>query len=239
VRCRAHGLTPSAPAATTFKSNTLSLFVRGTDNKIYTNTFNGTTWSGWSQVPGNGSTIDSPAALGAHLFVRGTNNRIYMNTLDITWSGWHEVPGNGSTLSASTVAASIAPEGFTYLNLFVRGTNNHLYVNRMVGNDMWYGWGEVPGSGLTLSAPAATTLAFNQGNTLYLFVRGTDNKIYVNTFDNATKWSGWSEVPGRGFTPDTPGAIAFATSEFGIGQVNLFVRGTNDRIYENILRVMR
>jgi hypothetical protein len=231
-----HGFTPSAPAATTFK-NTLNLFVRGTDNKIFMNTLIGASWSGWSQVPGNGFTIDTPAALGMSLFVRGTNDHLYVNTFSgTTWSGWSEVPGNGLTLSGPTTAVSIAPGG-TFLNLFVRGTNDHLYVNRTSGGTTWSGWSEVPGNGLTPSGPAATLLAFNLGNTLYLFIRGPDNKIYVNTFANGTTWSGWSEVPGNGFTPDAPGTSSFATSEFGAGQVNLFVRGTNNRIYVNILHV--
>jgi peptidoglycan/xylan/chitin deacetylase (PgdA/CDA1 family) len=229
------GLTPSTPTTAPSK-NTLNLFVRGTDNKIYMNTLNGTTWSGWREVPGHGSTIDSPATLGMFLFVRGTNNRIYVNTLNgTTWSGWSEVPGNGFTLSGPTTAVSITPGG-TFLNLFVRGTNDHLYVNTLNGTT-WSGWREVPSYGLTPSAPAATTLAFNVRNTLYLFVRGTDNKLYVNTFTNGTTWSGWSQVPGNGSTPDAPGAMAYATSETADqGQVNLFVRGTNDRIYMNSLQ---
>ena len=40
------------------------------------------------------------------------------------------------------------------------------------------GWSEVPGNGATPDAPAATQYR----DTLYLFVRGTDNRIYVNTF---------------------------------------------------------
>jgi hypothetical protein len=232
-----NGLTPSAPAATTIKS-TLYLFVRGTDNKIYTNTFNGASWSGWSQVPGNGFTIDTPAALGGSLFVRGTNDHLYVNTFNgTTWSGWSEVPGNGSTLSGPTTATYIAPGGGPFLNLFVRGTNDHLYVNTH-GGTKWSGWSEVPGNGLTPSGPAATTLDVPPSeNILYLFARGTDNKINVNTFANGTTWSGWSEVPGNGFTPDAPGATAFEISDLGPSQLNLFVRGTNDRIYVNILRV--
>jgi peptidoglycan/xylan/chitin deacetylase (PgdA/CDA1 family) len=230
-----HGLTPSAPAATTDKNN-LNLFVRGTDNKIYVNALNGASWSGWGQVPGNGLTPSAPGALGVSLFVRGTNNHLYVNTFnETTWSGWSEVPGHGLTLSGPATAVSIAPEG-TFLNLFVRGTNDRIYVNRTSGGMTWSGWSEVPGQALTPSGPAATTLAFNLGNTLYLFVRGTDGTIYVNTFANGTTWSGWSEVPGNGFTSDAPGAMAFATSEFGEGQVNLLVRGTNDRIYVNILQ---
>ena len=145
------------------------------------------------------------------------------------WSGWGEVPGNGSTLSGPATTYN----GNEYV--FVRGTNNRIYMNASNGTT-WSGWREVPGHGLTPSAPAATSglPTVNAGNTLYLFDRGTDNKIYVNTFNGAT-WSGWSEVAGNGFTPDAPGAMAFATSA-SVGQVDLFVRGTNDRIYMNSLR---
>jgi hypothetical protein len=236
------GLTPSAPAATT-NGTTVSLFVRGIDNKIYRNTLNGTTWSGWSEVPGHGFTSDTPSAFDSgngflDLFVRGTDNKIYRNTLNgTTWSGWSEVPGHGLTLSGPTTAISTA-SGVTFLNLFVRGTNNHLFVNRTSNGTMWSGWSEVPGHGLTPSAPAATTLFLSAGNTLYLFVRGTDNKLYVNTFANGTTWSGWSQVPGNMLTPDAPGAVAFATNATGTqGQVALSVRGINNRIYLNVLGV--
>ena len=235
-----HGLTPSAPAATT-SGTTVSLFVRGTDNKIYRNTLNGTTWSGWSQVPGNVLTSDTPNAFdrgngSLDLFVRGTDNRIYWNVFNgTTWSGWGQVPGNGLTLSGPTSAISTA-SNVTFLNLFVRGTNNHLYVTSTSNGTTWSGWSEVPGHGLTPSAPAATTLYLTAGNTLYLFVRGTDNKIYVNTFANGTTWSGWSQVPGNGLTPDAPGALAGATSGTA-GFVALSVRGTNNRIYLNVLQV--
>jgi hypothetical protein len=236
-------LTPSAPAATT-NGTTVSLFVRGTDNKIYRNTLNGTSWSGWSQVPGNKLTIDTPSAYdnGVNSFlalsVRGTDNRIYRNTLNgTTWSGWSEVPGHGLTLSGPTTAISTSSKG-TFLNLFVRGTNNHLYVNSTLDGTTWSGWSEVPGHGLTPSAPAASTLYLTAGNTLNLFVRGTNNKLYVNTFANGTTWSGWSQVPGNGLTPDAPGTVAFATNATGTqGQVALSVRGTNNRIYLNVLQV--
>jgi hypothetical protein len=229
-------LTPSAPAATT-SGTTVSLFVRGMDNKIYKNTLIGTTWSGWKEVAGNGLTIDTPNAYDygngfLDLFVRGTNNHLYINTFNETtgWSGWSEVPGNGSTLSAPTTEVSTA-SGSNFLNLFVRGTNNHLYVNKTSDFKTWSGWKEVPGNGSTLSAPAATA----SGTTVYLFVRGTNNKIYKNTLANGTTWSGWSEVPGNGFTPDAPGAMGFAPSASGAGQLELFVRGTNNRIYVNSL----
>ena len=65
-----------------------------------------------------------------------------------------------------------------------------------------------------------------------LFVRGTDNKIYFNVLTAGTRWIGWSQVPGNGFTSDAPGASAFGVDLY------LFVRGTNDRIYLNIFHTI-
>ena len=34
----------------------------GTDNRIYLNRYNGTAWTGWSEVPGGGATPSAPSA---------------------------------------------------------------------------------------------------------------------------------------------------------------------------------
>src|SRR3712207_7693462 len=52
------------------------------------------------------------------------------------------------------------------------------------------GWSEVPGAGLTPDAPAAVV----HRNWLYVFVRGTDNRIYVNRQNNGGNWATWTEV---------------------------------------------
>ena len=91
-----------------------------------------------------------------------------------TWSGWSEVPGNGFTKDA--------PEAISYHGrhyLFVRGTDDRIYLNRLTGNG-WSGWSEVPGGGFTLSAPAASVYR----GVLRLYVRGTDDRIYVNRYDD-------------------------------------------------------
>ena len=89
----------------------------------------------------------------------------------------------------------------------------------------WSGWREVPPrNGLTPDAPGATVY---QGRS-YLFVRGTDNRIYQNRLTN-TSWSGWSQVPGNGLTPSGPAATVYQ------GRLYLFVRGTDNAIYRNRL----
>jgi hypothetical protein len=97
----------------------------------------------------------------------------------------------------------------------------------IAGRDTIYGaiagWALVPGGGLTPSAPAATALDGDLG----LFVRGTDDRIYVNWLLPNNLWTGWAFVPGGGFTPSTPAATALD------GDLGLFVRGTDSRIYVN------
>src|SRR5512133_1365715 len=88
----------------------------------------------------------------------------------------------------------------------------------------WSGWREVPGGGATPDAPAAANYRGSQ----YVFVRGTDDRIYVNTL-TGTAWSGWREVPGGGATLAGPGAATFG------GALYLFVQGTDNRIYLNAL----
>ena len=122
-----NGFTVSGPATTSYNGNDYG-FVRGANDRIYVNSFNGTTWSSWSEVLG-GVTPSAPAATTIgntlNLFVRGTDNTIYTNTLNGTsWSGWSQVPGNGSTPDAPGATA------YSFdLYLFVRGTNDRIYLN--------------------------------------------------------------------------------------------------------------
>jgi hypothetical protein len=89
----------------------------------------------------------------------------------------------------------------------------------------WSGWREVPPrNGFTLAAPGATDY---RGN-LYVFVRGTDSRIYQNRLTGSS-WSGWREVPGNGLTPDALTATVYRDKLY------VFVRGTDNRIYQNRL----
>jgi hypothetical protein len=87
------------------------------------------------------------------------------------------------------------------------------------------GWALVPGGGFTPSSPAATVLNGNLG----LFVRGTDDRLYVNWLLTNNQWTGWSAVPGGGFTPSTP-ATTVLDDDLG-----LFVRGSDGRLYVNFI----
>jgi Subtilase family len=62
-------------------------------------------------------------------------------------------------------------------------------------------WDEVPDGESTVDTPAAATY----GATEFLFVRGGNDRIYLNQFDGGS-WTGWGEVPGGGLTPSAPAA---------------------------------
>src|SRR5205085_5626791 len=102
-----------------------------------------------------------------------------------------------------------------------------IYVNNIDFACQWSGWREEAGCG---STDRALTSAIYWGGTrwLYLFMKGMNDRVYVNTFD-WSHWSGWKEVPGSGTTDQ-----ALATTG-NSGQLYLFMKGMNDRVYVNIL----
>jgi hypothetical protein len=63
----------------------------------------------------------------------------------------------------------------------------------------------------------------------YLFVRGTNNRIYRN-IDTAGSWTGWSEIPGAGTTYSAPSPAVYGT------QLYVYMQGSDNRIYLKILR---
>lgn len=185
-------------------------------------------WSGWTEVPGGGASTDGPAAttyLGSeYVFARGIDSRVEVNKLTGTgWTGWSPLPGADPTQGRP---AAVEYNGL--LRLFAQGLNNRIYTRSFDGAS-WSGWGPLPGNGTTPSAPSATVL----DGVLHLIVqggitKGGDAPIYQNVLNGAV-WSGWTEVPGGGTTPDGP-----ATTRYGIA-LYLFVRAVDGRVYVNTL----
>lgn len=198
----------------------LELIVRGTDNGIYHNTFNGTNWTGYTSL--GGLTPSRPAlAAGPNgtleLVVRGTDNGIYHNRFNgAVWSGY--TSRGGSTNDAPALAARS-----TGVDLVVRGTDNGVYHDRFTfASATWSGFIAVGGA--TLTTPALVASALAPPGQLDLVVRGTDSGIYYNHF-NGTIWTGYVAIPGA--TPARP-ALAAST---GPGILDLVVRGTDNGIY--------
>lgn len=104
------GETDAAPRLTSPENeNTLYLAIKGTDNVIYMNKNDGTTWLGWTAIP-NGSTLNSPAATVVNgelqILVRGTYGntlwQYYSNLANGISSGWKQL--DGTTTSAPAIS---------------------------------------------------------------------------------------------------------------------------------------
>lgn len=198
------------------------------------------TWSGWSEVPGNGTTntalagvrVSTSSGKENYLFARGLDDRVYANwTSDFkTWSNWSEVAGGGKT------NAAIAAAEFGRLYLFVKGLDGHVYVNSMAtdtANKTWTGWSEVPGGGITDTALAATRYGSTTVPRLHLFAKGTgEGNPWVNSTTDGKNWTGWRLVPGM----NTNLAVsARAGTTDGDGRMHLVcVNKQDNQIYENL-----
>lgn len=103
------GATTSAPVLAS-NGTYPHLIVQGLNNRIYYNTWNGSSWEGWTALP-TGATCGSPAATildgELHMVVRGMDgtgvwhNRLNLSTDD--FSGWTTI--SGATPSAPTITS--------------------------------------------------------------------------------------------------------------------------------------
>ena len=236
-------LTESGPGAVVYRKS-LYVVVRGTDDGIWVNRYNGSRWRGWREVPGNIRqdpwpppgvvTLTSPGAVvykeRLYVFVRDANHPhhvIWANRYNGSqWRGWRQVPGNFLT---PTAPDAVGHKRALYIVVRrgdeeERSTPTGIWVNRYNGSK-WRGWREIPGKGLTRSAPGAV----NYKRRLYVIVRGTDDAIRVNHF-NGSQWRGWRKVPGTRLTEAGPDGATYR------GVLHLFVTGTDKGIYVNKLR---
>jgi len=211
-----------APAACAQGSNSLDLFVRGTDNALWWERWNGATWSSWQTL--GGALTSSPAATSPgngliDVFVRGTDNALWERTTTnggATWSSWYKI---GGQILAGTGPA-VCARGVNSLDVFVQGTDHVLYYMHWDGTT-WSGWHSL-GAGLT-SSPGVTSQASGK---IDVFVRGTDNAIWYREYSGSS-WSNWKGLGGLVASGTGPAACSWGT-----GRLDVFVQGTDGVLYQ-------
>jgi hypothetical protein len=136
-------------------------------------------------------------------------------TATADYTGWSDVSNGQSTATT--------PVGLSYLGqewLFIRDPSGRILYNRLTSVDgPWTGWKEVPGNGRTTAAPTVTV----RGNTLHVFVRGTDGYVWGTKYDGAQWGDYWGRVPDS-VTPSAPAATAWK------GQIYLFIRTASSNL---------
>ena len=157
--------------------------------------------------------------LSLHLIVvRGFDNRIYYALCNASACGaWALLPG--STPAAPSIVVN---RERSRVYIAVRGMDNGIYFGYFdVLNQTFRGWMRLSGS-----TPSKPTLVSDRsgsiGDGLVLIVRGMNNGIYYNVFNESSfKWSGWKHLPGS--TVDAPAAV------IAEGKLHIVVRGGDGR----------
>jgi peptidoglycan/xylan/chitin deacetylase (PgdA/CDA1 family) len=190
----AGGVLSAAPAVVGHADGRIDVFVRGSDDRLWTRTLPfGGTWSGWIDLGGRLSTGPAGASPGSgrvDVYVAGTDHAVWRRTRSAgQWSGWQSLGG----LTYTAPAATANPQGGEAW-VFVRGTNNMLYLNTTAATTGWRSLG-----GVLIDAPAAASTTGRAD----VVVRGTDNALFSRLYRNGG-WSGWS----RAWAPAAPAAPA-------------------------------
>jgi PKD repeat protein len=223
------GSTCDSPAATVC-GNQLHVIVRGMDETSlyhgYVNMFTDE-FSGWTLI--SGTTPSKPTLTSdensLYLVIRGTDNRIYYRLYDLlseSWGDWNVVP-----IGTTVDSPAIAVDG-DILHLVVCGMDDGLYHQRVYLPALDYlGWSIIGGT--TPSAPTLTNNFKAEGvdHLLYLIVRGSDNGIYLRSYDGA--WNNWASLPGK--TNDAVGVCIQPPKPNMDAVLQVVVRGMNGGLY--------
>jgi hypothetical protein len=122
---RLGGVITSDISCTSWSSNRIDCFARGTDNAMYHRWWNGSSWLGWQNLGGVITTAPECVSWGSNridCFARGTDNAMYHRWWNgSSWGGWQNLGG------VITTRPECVSWGSNRLDCFARGTDNAMY----------------------------------------------------------------------------------------------------------------
>lgn len=177
----------SDPGAVSYGGN-LHLIFRGTDNHVYDDVFNGTSWSGFSSlsgtVTGNPSVLNYSAEGELDVYFNTNVNQIWKTTYNgSSWGSW-------TNMGSGYIGDPYIMQYGNDLEVYARGTNNQIYTRYWsYGGQLWSGWASLGGT--MASDPSALQYGSSE---LDVFATGTDGKTYKDTFNPSNGWGGFSAL---------------------------------------------
>jgi hypothetical protein len=200
------GVLTSGAAAITIGSGTefadTWVFARGTNHAVWYRRFSDArgTWGPWTSLGGRAIGAPGVTCVGGSptspiVFGRGTDNALWQRSLGR--GGWISRGGRLASPPAGlpTVATNCPPR----LDVFALGTDHAVW-------EFTGGWHRVGGK--STAAPAAVRLPSGETD---LFVRGTDNALWINVrAPGATAWQGWHRVGGVFTSAPAAGVFPFS-----------------------------
>lgn len=204
------GALTSGPAAITIKSgfegfaNTW-VFARGIGKAVHFREFAGArgSWGRWTSLGGRALGAPAVTCLGGAasppiVFIRGTNGALWQRSLNS--GGW--ISRGGHLASPPAALPAVGGKCPRRLDVFALGTDHAVW--EFTGT--WHRVGGKSGG-----APAAVRLPSGETD---LFVRGTDNALWMNVrAPGAAAWRGWHRI--GGFLTSAPTATIWPSSFLG------------------------
>jgi hypothetical protein len=135
------------------------------------------------------------------IVARGTDNGIYFAVYnDTSKLSWSKLPGMTSNAPSTTLSKCYEDRAY----IVVRGMDSGIYFGYLdLKTQKFTGWSRLPGN--TPSRPMIISgRDVGLDCKIFLVVRGTDNRIYFNIYDELnSNWTGWKTIP-TGITIDAP-----------------------------------
>jgi hypothetical protein len=203
------GVATSEPAAVSWDSNRIDVFMRGSDNYIYQKTWTPGAWTNWTNVSGTAASLSAPAVASwgpgrLDLFMRGIDNMIYWKAYTGgSWGGWASLGG------PSNSAPAAISRGTNAVDLYMRGTDNQIYYKFYNGSSWSASWTSL--GGVATSAPTVSSWGANR---LDVFVRNTLSGVSQRTWTSPGGWTGWINLGGT--IVGNPGAASWGSNHIGL-----------------------
>jgi hypothetical protein len=173
-----------APSVVSWGPRRMDVFARGTDQGLYTKSWDGTTWYDYFainrgvQFTGNPSAV-SRSSNSIDVFVRGTDGKLYTTS----WDGGPEWDAYTRLSDMQFIGDPYAVSwGPNRIDVFVEGTDQRLHTMTWDGGPKWIDFSLV-GPELIAGDPSAVSWGPNR---IDVFVRGTDGRVYTKALNGKT-----------------------------------------------------
>ncbi|MCX5208382.1 glycoside hydrolase family 27 protein [Kitasatospora sp. NBC_00240] len=213
----------------------VDVFVRGTDNALWANTYKNGAWGSWVNLGGTLSASPTAASLGRDridVFVRSTDGKVYQKTFQQTPGAsdlpayWYDVKwttswvGQDAPNATTIVGAPTAVASLNRIDLFARGTDNALWQKSYVSGE-WTGWTKRGG---TLSS-SPTAVSGHPGQIEVFAALSPTGNIGQLSWTATGGWSStWYDL-GRA------GTGAPTASQVG-DRINVYIRATDNTLWQ-------
>jgi hypothetical protein len=190
----------------------LHAFVRGNNDRIYTATESGGSWSAWtkfgrtfSSSPGAGAIFTTTESCSIMVVARqkADNALLYRVKRTGAWESWQTIPGlapgSFDDVRQPAVVFGKSSTASEAVHVLFPTDDAQLRWTKLtsIGNNTWTPWAVLPNgaNGSVQSSPSATAVASgNGGFAIRLVVRGGNGKLWQGDL-NAIGAPGWAEVP--------------------------------------------